>query len=206
MTLSFADIAFFSGGLFLLFLTPGPVWVALMARALSGGFGAAWPLAIGVAVGDVIWSALAILGMSWIASQYGDALVMLKWVAGAVFIIMGALIIRHADKGITANARLTRPGAWAGFAAGLAVIIGNPKAILFYMGILPGFFDLAALTWIDGAVICALAAIIPLLGNVVMAGFIDRVRGLLSSPHALRRTNLIAGGLLVLVGALIPFL
>lgn len=206
MTLSFADIAFFSGGLFLLFLTPGPVWVALMARALSGGFGAAWPLAIGVAVGDVIWSALAILGMSWIASQYGDALVMLKWVAGAVFIIMGALIIRHADKGITANVRLTRPGAWAGFAAGLAVIIGNPKAILFYMGILPGFFDLAALTWIDGAVICALAAIIPLLGNVVMAGFIDRVRGLLSSPHALRRTNLIAGGLLVLVGLLIPVL
>jgi hypothetical protein len=35
---------------------------------------------------------------------------------------------------------------WAGFLAGLAVILGNPKAILFYMGMLPGFFDLRALT------------------------------------------------------------
>ena len=27
---------------------------------------------------------------------------------------------------------------WAGFVAGLALILGNPKAILFYMGVLPG--------------------------------------------------------------------
>jgi threonine/homoserine/homoserine lactone efflux protein len=30
----------------------------------------------------------------------------------------------------------------AGFLAGLAAILANPKAILFYMGMLPGFFDL----------------------------------------------------------------
>ena len=41
-----------------------------------------------------------------------------------------------------ADSRLTRPGRWAGFAAGVAAVIGNPKAILFYMGVLPGFFDL----------------------------------------------------------------
>jgi threonine/homoserine/homoserine lactone efflux protein len=36
----------------------------------------------------------------------------------------------------------------------LTVIAGNPKAILFYMGVLPGFFDLKALTAGDVAVIC----------------------------------------------------
>ena len=29
------------------------------------------------------------------------------------------------------------------------VILGNPKAILFYLGILPGFFDISVLTTID---------------------------------------------------------
>lgn len=206
MTLQLTDIAFFAGSLVLLVLTPGPVWLALAARALAGGFHAAWPLAIGVTVGDAVWSALAILGMSWVLGQYGDALVWLKWIAGALFLIMGALVIRHANQGITTNARLTRPGVWAGFLAGLAVIIGNPKAILFYMGILPGFFDLSALTWADGVVICLLAALIPLIGNLTLALGVTRVRRVLSSDSALRRTNLIAGGLLMLVGALIPFL
>ena len=53
MTLSATDLALYALALFILFLTPGPVWLATMARAMSGGFRAAWPLAFGVAVGDV---------------------------------------------------------------------------------------------------------------------------------------------------------
>ena len=49
MTLTPADLLLYCGALLILFLTPGPVWLAMMARALSGGFQAAWPLALGVA-------------------------------------------------------------------------------------------------------------------------------------------------------------
>jgi threonine/homoserine/homoserine lactone efflux protein len=71
---------------------------------------------------------------------------------------MGITLIRHAGVRIQENSALLRPGTWAGFMAGIAVILGNPKAILFYMGILPGFFDLGALTGLDIAVICAISA------------------------------------------------
>lgn len=205
MTLGLGDLALYSGALLVLFLTPGPVWVALIARGLSGGFHAAWPLALGVVIGDVLWSVLAILGISWILSVYGGFLELLRWVACAIFLIMGTLIIRHADKTIASDSRLTRPGMWAGFVAGLAVILGNPKAILFYMGMLPGFFDLSALTAPDIAVIAALSAIVPLTGNIILAVSLDRVRRLLTSPRALRRMNLSAGGLMILVGLVIPF-
>ena len=56
MTLGAWDIGLYAGALLVLFLTPGPVWVGLIARSLSGGFHAAWPLALGVVVGDVLWS------------------------------------------------------------------------------------------------------------------------------------------------------
>jgi len=204
MTISAADAALYAGALVILFLTPGPVWVALTARALSGGFHAAWPLALGVVVGDVLWPFLAILGVSWVLSVYGGFLELLKWVACATFLLMGWLVIRNAGKTIASDSRLTRPGMWAGFVAGLAVIIGNPKAILFYMGMLPGFFDLSALTAADIAVICGISFVVPLLGNLMMATFIDRARRLMTSPAALRRTNLVAGGLLVCVGLVIP--
>lgn len=206
MTLGFGDLALYSGALFILFLTPGPVWVALIARGLSGGFHAAWPLALGVVIGDVLWSVLAILGISWILSVYGGFLELLRWVAAGFFLFMGVMIIRHADKTIASDSRLTRPGMWAGFLAGLAVILGNPKAILFYMGMLPGFFDLSTLVWQDIVVIGALSALVPLIGNLILALFLGQVRALMTSPGAIRRMNLTAGFLLIGVGLLIPFL
>ncbi len=204
MTISVGDAALYAGALFILFLTPGPVWVALMARAMSGGFHAAWPLALGVVVGDIIWPLLAVLGVTWVVSVFAGFMVALKWVACLTFLIMGILIIRNRAKTIAEDSRLTRPGMWAGFLAGIAVILGNPKAILFYMGVLPGFFDLSALTKADIAVICVLSAIVPLVGNLCIAAFIGQVRQLLASPVAVQRTNLIAGLLLVLVGLVIP--
>ncbi|QFU07066.1 Leucine efflux protein [Rhodobacteraceae bacterium THAF1] len=206
MTLSALDLAVYAAALFALFLTPGPVWVAMLARTLSGGFHAAWPLALGVLVGDVLWALLAILGVGWLVSVYGGFLDVLKWVACLVFIGMGLLILRHRDAQVGRDSRLTRPGMWAGFIAGLVVIIGNPKAILFYAGMLPGFFDLAALTVWDIAAICGLSAAVPLVGNLILAGMVGQVRRLLASPAAVRRTNTIAGILLIAVGLAIPFL
>lgn len=204
MTITATDAALYAGALLILFLTPGPVWVALTARALSGGFHAAWPLALGVVVGDVLWPLLAILGVTWVVSVFADFMLVLRWVACLTFVVMGGLIIRNRDKSIATDIRLTRPGMWAGFFAGVAVIIGNPKAILFYMGVLPGFFDLTRLTWFDIAAVCFLSLIVPLLGNLVLALFVGRARRLLTSPRALRRTNVTAGILLIAVGLVIP--
>ncbi len=204
MTLGVWDIALYAGALLVLFLTPGPVWVGLIARSLSGGFHAAWPLALGVVVGDVLWSLLAIFGITWVLSVYGGFLEALKWVAAAMFLVMGALVIRNADARINTDSRLTRPGMWAGFVAGLVVILGNPKAILFYAGMLPGFFDLTRLTAFDIAVIVALSMVVPLFGNLTMALFIDRARRLLQQPESLRRMNISAGILLICVGLVIP--
>lgn len=204
MTIALWDLVLYAGALVILFFTPGPVWVALTARALAGGFRAAWPLALGVVVGDALWPLLAILGVTWFVSVFSGFMVVLKWVAAVVFLIMGGLLIRHADRRIDGDSRLTRPGMWAGFAAGVAVILGNPKAILFYMGVLPGFFDLTAVTGADIAAVVAISIIVPLIGNLCFALFIDRARRLLTSPRALRRMNLVAGGLLILVGLVIP--
>jgi threonine/homoserine/homoserine lactone efflux protein len=98
---------------------------------------------------------------------------------------------------------LTRPGASAGFAAGVAAILGNPKAILFYKGVLPGFFDLARITCPDIAAILAVSVAIPMAGNLTFALTLDRVRQVLASPRALRRMNLGAGVLLLAVAGVI---
>lgn len=205
MTVTGHQLLLYALGMAGLWAVPGPVWVALTARALSGGMAGAWPLAVGVALGDLIWPLCAILGLAWVLSLYGDALAALRWTAAGVFIVMGLLLIRAPVRQPGADSRMTRPGVWAGFSVGVAAVIGNPKAILFYMGFLPGFFDLSVVTAPDIAVILLVSAVVPMLGNLGLAFFLDRARRLLQSPSALRRLNLGSGCLLILVGLVIPF-
>lgn len=206
MSVSLHQLAIYALGMAGLWAVPGPVWVALIARALSGGFAAAWPLAVGVALGDLVWPLAAILGLSWIESSYGDFLSILRWVAAGIFLVMGVLLIRKPAANLQADSRLTKPGLWAGFSVGVAAVIGNPKAILFYMGALPGFFALERLTTPDILAIIAISALVPMLGNLGLALFLDRARRLLSSPQAMRRMNIGSGILLICVGLVIPFL
>ena len=206
MTVTIWQLVVYAGGMAALWAIPGPVWVALTARALAGGFAAAWPLAVGVALGDLVWPLVAVLGLAWVGDVYGDALAVLRWVACVIFIAMGVLLIRQPAAPPGANNRLTRPGLWAGFTVGLAAVIGNPKAILFYMGALPGFFDLTRVTTPDIIAIGAISALVPMAGNLGLALFLDRARRLLQSPAAIRRMNVVSGGLLVAVGVAIPFL
>lgn len=206
MTLNISEILLYMGALAILFLTPGPVWVALVARGVSGGFHATWPLALGVVVGDIVWPLLAIFGVSLLVEVYADFLTLLRYGGAVMLVWMGVRTIRNADKPLVADGRLTASGMWAGFVAGLMVIIGNPKAILFYMGVLPNFFDLNNVSWQDIVVICTISGLVPLTGNILFALSIDRIRRLLSSPESVRRTNLASGSALVLVGAVIAVL
>lgn len=203
MTLSFTEISLYTGALLILFLTPGPVWVAILARSMAAGFSGAWPLALGVVIGDVLWPLLAIFGVSLIISVYADFLIALRYFAALIFIVMGWVLIQKANTLLSENSTLTAPGAWAGFVAGLLVILGNPKAILFYMGVLPGFFDLSRITGWDIAVICAISAFVPLLGNLALGVFVGKMRRLIRSPEAMGRLNKVSGALLIGVGIVI---
>lgn len=205
MTITPTELLLYAGALAVLFLTPGPVWVAVLARTLSGGFNAAWPLALGVVVGDILWPFIAIMGVSWVVSTFAGFMTVMRWVASIMFLIMGILILRNADKEISTDSRLTKPGVWAGFAAGVAVILGNPKAVLFYMGVLPGFFDLTTLTRLDILAIVLASMAVPFIGNLALSLSIDRARKFIASPQALRKINMTAGVLLILVGLVIPF-
>ena len=103
MTITPIELLFYAGGLFILFLTPGPVWVALLARAMSGGFRSAWPLALGVVIGDMVWPLIAILSLTWIVDQISWFMDVMKWVAAVMFVAMGILMIRfnqHSSSGI----------------------------------------------------------------------------------------------------------
>ena len=203
LTLSLSEIGLYSFALLLLFITPGPVWVALIARSLKSGFAGAWPLALGVAIGDMCWPALALLSLGQIVSLHGELIFWLRYIAVAVFVGMGIGLYLAPVHPLQAESKLTKEGVLAGFLAGLMVIIGNPKAMLFYIGILPGFFDVSRLQMADIAVIALISALAPLTGNLILGLAVGHARQLISSVSARRRLNQGSGIILIAVGGLI---
>ncbi len=104
MTLVAESLWLYAGALVILWITPGPVFIALTARALTGGFRSAWPLAIGVTLGDILWPLVAIFGLTWIVSQFSNLMLVLHWVAAIIFVVMGYLLIRHAGHSVMSAA------------------------------------------------------------------------------------------------------
>ena len=128
---------------------------------------------------------------------------MLRYAGAAILVWMGVSLVRKAGALAAAAGGPARERGWSGFAAGLTVIAGNPKAILFYAGVLPGFFDFRTLTLLDMAVICLVSAAVPFLGNLAWAALFARARRWLADPAAMRRVHVGAGLALVAVGVAI---
>jgi len=200
MTIDSNQIVLYFLALVILFLTPGPVWVALIARTVSGGSKSSIPLALGVSLGDMLWPFVVYFSLSLLISLYSDILLIFRYVASFVLILMGLQIIYLRNKTLSEDHRLTKSGFIAGFYAGFIAVTANPKASLFYMTLLPGFFDFELIGIIDVCLISLLSFSIPMIGNILMILFVAKVRSLLSSPYAVRMTNLISGILLVFVG------
>ena len=204
MSISFSDLIFYAFGIFVLFLTPGPVWIAIISRSITGGLNGAVPLAAGVAIGDIIWPTLAIAGSAALAASYANLLLYLKYLAVILFVVLGINLINNKNSKVSSqNLKLIKSSELAGFTAGLLVIIGNPKAALFYLGILPGFFNLSRLTITDCLAIALVSSLIPFLGNLALAVMVEKSREIISSAAARRKLNILSGCLLIFVGLLI---
>ena len=200
MTIDSNQIFLYFLALVILFFTPGPVWVALIARTVSGGAKSSISLALGVSLGDMLWPFVVYFSLSLLISLYSDILLIFRYVASFVLILMGLQIIYLRNKTVSEDHRLTKSGFIAGFYAGFIAVTANPKASLFYMTLLPGFFNFELIGIVDVCLISLLSFSIPMIGNILMILFVAKVRSLLSSPYAVRMTNLISGILLVFVG------
>ena len=114
----------------------------------------------GGAIGDVVWPILALLTLGQLLAVHAAVLTGLKYVGVIVFMIMGVgLIMARVDK-LQASDRLTRAGFLPGFIAGLRIIIGNLKAILFYIEVLPKFFAVIRVTTLDTLVVGLVSAVL----------------------------------------------
>ena len=191
-----AGLLLFSSALFIAAASPGPGIAAIVARVLGRGPRDAIAFSIGVALGDVVWLTFAILGLAALAQAFHEVFLVIKY-AGAAYLLYIAYKIWTAPavaKDVTAEERAEHPARL--LLGGLALTLGNPKTIVFYLALLPTILDLTHITALGFAEL--VAATLTVLG-VVFAGYIvlaARARRLFTTPKAIRILNRTTGAML----------
>jgi threonine/homoserine/homoserine lactone efflux protein len=176
----------FAGALLLTAGAPGPSVAALVARVITRGWRDALPFAAAMWIGEALWLTLTVFGLAALAEALHGTFVVLKYL-GVAYLLYLAWKMWRAPVALATDGLAPRSGSpLRMFLAGLAVTLGNPKIMVFYLALLPTIIDLAGITlvaWLE--LTCTMLVILATidLGYVVLA---TRARRLLRSPRALR--------------------
>lgn len=123
---------------------PGPSMLFVMGQAMWRGARSGVAALTGVQAGYIIWWLLAALGLGTLAAAFPTAFRLLA-VAGATYLAwLGLQALRNsgdeAEDGTRPRAKLSRNA----LRDGIFVALGNPKALIYIVALLPPFVDTGA--------------------------------------------------------------
>lgn len=187
--MSLVTLAAFTIAYIIVVLVPGPGVAAIVARALGGGFRGALPMIFGILLGDLIYLALALFGLTAIAEWFAGVFVLIRW-AGALYLLYIAWQFWSARPGSEQLGPKPREHWTRTFASGLALTLGNPKAIVFYLALLPTVVPLDhPMPPLGIAELVVVITIVLLAIGGLYAALAAWARDLFTSPTAIRRLN-----------------
>jgi threonine/homoserine/homoserine lactone efflux protein len=183
-----ASLLIFAAALFVAAGSPGPSVAALVARVISKGFRDVFPFLAAMWIGEAIWLSFAVFGLAAVAQTFHLAFVVVKW-AGVCYLAYLAWKMWTAPVEAR-EGEMPREGTPIKlFFAGMAVTLGNPKIMMFYLALLPTIIDLASVTlggWIELTLTMAIVLVCVDMSWVLAA---TQARRLLKSPRAMKIAN-----------------
>jgi threonine/homoserine/homoserine lactone efflux protein len=177
---------------------PGPTVTALVARVIGKGMQGAPAFCSGLMVGELIWVASAMFGLALLAALFQPIFAAIRYL-GAAYLLFLAWKLWTAPAAEPTDARIGSGEGIKLFLGGLALTMGNPKTMLFYLALLPTLIDLSHVTMES---FIEIALVVMAIYSAVLAGYVvlaARARRAFCSSRAMRIVNRLTGG--VMAGA-----
>jgi threonine/homoserine/homoserine lactone efflux protein len=190
------------GAMLIVALVPGPAVFAVIARTFSSGFSRGLMMIIGITLGDFIFILLALFGLSIISEIMGTTFLIIKYASAAYLIWLGVNLIK--SKATAEDIKASKESSLVtNLATGLMINLGNPKAIVFYIGLFPAFIDVNQVAAVDVLAIMGVATLAFGSVNICYALLALRAKKMLKSPNASSLINKTAGTIMVSTGTLV---
>jgi len=199
--MDFATLAAFTIAYAITVLVPGPGVTAVVARGLGGGFAGALPMIFGILVGDLAYLSFAAFGLAALATSFGGLFAVIRF-AGAAYLLWMAYRFWTARPGAEQVSPKVED-TWKTFTAGLLLTLGNPKAIVFYLALLPTVVPLERMTPTAFGQLAVIVSIVLVLICAGYAWLAASARTFFASPAAIRRLNRTAAVVMAAVAGIV---
>lgn len=176
-------------------VSPGPAVATVIAKGATLGLRRTMPFIFGLVLGDLMLFVLAIAGLVALAVALGPLFIVVKWI-GILYLLWLARKMWNAPSQAASTSPAKGEG-WRLFGVGTLMPFGNPKAVGFYIALLPTIIDVGAIT---AQVAAPFALVIVVVWTTVLAAYAHgaaRAGRLLTSERGQRWLNRCSAGCLV---------
>jgi threonine/homoserine/homoserine lactone efflux protein len=169
-------------------ILPGPGVSALVARVLARGPQGSPAFIAGFVMGSLTWFAIAATGLAMLAASFAAIFSAIRYGGAAYLLYLACKLWKSQGVPLT-DVEPTLDNGRRLFLTGLAINLGNPKVIVFFLALLPTVVDLGNLTPLGFFELAITIAIIA--GGVLTAYAMAaaHARRLFTSPKAVRLVN-----------------
>jgi threonine/homoserine/homoserine lactone efflux protein len=193
-----AGLTVFAVAYLAVLILPGPGVTALVARVLVRGPSGSPAFIGGFVCGALAWLTIAATGLAALAAAFATIFVVIRYL-GAAYLLYLAWRLWTAPAKPRDVIDTSPEGGWRLFLAGLAINLGNPKVIVFFLALLPTVVNLDTLTLFGFAELAGLVTVIASSVLALYAMAAAHVRRVLTAPRTIRLIN--RGSGVVMAGA-----
>lgn len=152
-------------------------------------------------LGEVVWLAIAVAGLTALAESYSLVFQTLKW-CGVAYLLVLAWQMWVGDTDIEPE-QIEGRGGWRMFFAGLLITFGNPKIMVFYVALLPTLLDMHNIGLSGWASLTLVTVVVLAMIDLTYVVLAQRARALLTQPEWLKWVNRSCAGVMTTAAALI---
>jgi threonine/homoserine/homoserine lactone efflux protein len=192
-------LAAFVATVALLAMLPGANNAAITRQTLLAGRSAGLLTVAGSSTGILVWAGAAAVGLSGVLLANPGAYLALRLAGAAVLVLLGAQALWAARRPIVPSAEGGRAGRRS-FVAGLATSLGNPKAGVVAVALVPQFVTAHGPVLVSSMALGVVWATVSGAWFCLYVWTIDKVRARASRPRVQRLLRAVTGVVLLGLG------
>lgn len=189
----------------LLAMLPGASAALMIRQVLENGHRTLHGTLAGNATGFVLWSTAAAAGLSAVLLASPTAYAALRVAGGIVLVYLGVKTLRTTLNTTVSTSPTDEGERSTGFASGyltgLSTNLGNPKAGVFAISVLPQFVTAKGPVFLSTVALGVVWALVSASWYMVLTWAVRRGRDLVSKPTVLRGLSMTTGVVLLALGA-----
>lgn len=202
ISMSFSNAATILVTMFVLSIVPGPSVFLVIVKSMTSDLNQGLITIGGIVFANIIFILLVVYGVGALLASMDGLYAIIKFAGSAYLFWLGVKLLRTKVK--KAEIEQVAELSWhANFTAGFIVTISAPRAILFYVSLLPNVIDLTKARVPDVLLLMLIATVAVGGAKLPYALLAYRSSLFLQEEKPKRVMNLLAGVVMILIGGVV---